>query len=524
MTSLDWPALSLAEGDALPAVLTCERGVIGKVHGAASDSRWIARSPSFDSDDAQKLYLGTEDKPVKACFWSAAGNRYRAVGSYRSRAVDAAGRLSLLEKQLVTWPAGGWPAALGALALLPLVADFDDDVWWEDRQDPRWSEPDFMLDIDPPAPVRFDRLDLQTAINRGTTALKSAGVNADSLGRLYAQLLAEERPALLAGLVRPLSPEALAVLLLPCDRSRADGLSLAGWLPSKRASFDDLRACWDVLAVSQEHDFLERPEVAPKGELGARARRMASAVLNLEPGELDDLSPAADLRPTEFPTISPVEKTPRQSPAPAADQPAKDRENRLIRPGRLLGLTAPSTEAPRVIQRLFSYADSVDCRRLTPEKLALRDLGQAKPLASEDPNHSVVNSWPQDVETRRPADVAPEQWNVKVELLRAAALVLAPAARRSKAAGSIIALDNKTVPALFFLALLDSKGRERFAQIVLADLTPLIRHSVRRPHATLCEPVIDDLSRWRTSGVGRELTALISQELSATSSGSLNRS
>ncbi len=528
MTQLDWPALSLTEADDLPAVLTYEQGVYGKVHGAASDFRWIARSPGFDPADAQKLYLGTEDEPARACFWSASGGRYCAVSTYRSRAVDAAGRQSQLEKQLVTWPAGGRPAALGALALLPLVADFDDGVWWQYRQHPRWSEPDFMLDIDPPAPVRLDHDILRQAIQRGKAALESAGVDLDNLGQLYAQMLAEERPAYLDGLAKPLPPEALAVLLLPFDRVRADALSLAGWLPSSRASFDDLRECWDVLAISGEHDFLPRHEGPLEGELGARARRMASAVLRLDPGELDDLSPAADLLPIDIPAISPAEEAPRRPRAPAAEQPPESREPRLIRPGRRLGLAAPRAEAGPVIERLFDFADNVDHRWLTPERLAGRALGQVMPLAAGDPDRSAVRSWWRDAATEYPEDVALEQWAVKVELLRAAALVLAPARARSGAASRIDALDNNTVPALLFLSLLAARGREQLVNRVgLADLGKLIRHSLQGDYPALREHVVFDLRGWRT-GVSRELQTLISRELRslepATPSRSLNRS
>jgi hypothetical protein len=248
---LAWPALAGLPSD-LP-YLVVGHGVWGKAHGATSDFRWLAASPALDALPPgleRELVLGSEDVPDPGgTLWRQVGDVCCAATFYPSRAADAAGRTGFLEKQVLAWRRPpDVPAALGALLLLPAVAACDDSVWWAERSGVRWTSAEAALDLaDVRAPSGRDRL-LQT-IDQGLAELRRA-VPEDALVELYAALLAGGRAVPLAGLDRPLSPAALAALLLPLPRDRADALSVLGWLPSRRFEEAELAARWDLVLGS----------------------------------------------------------------------------------------------------------------------------------------------------------------------------------------------------------------------------------------------------------------------------------
>lgn len=271
ITQRPWPAL-LGDGSA-PELLEVERAIRGKVHGAASDFRWIAATPGLDPQALRlerELLLGSEDVPAKATCWRASESGYCAVSCYPSRARDASGRSGFLEKQVLAWsPGREVPAALGALLLLRRAATFDDCDWWDQADDPGWSRPGFLLTLAAEPPVAAENL--ETVIERGRAALREA-VEETSLARLYSTLLARRRDlAFLPGLERPLPPEALAVLLLPLPRDIADRLSIAGWDVSSR--IDPEAFPWDVLVCRQIPAGFRsepKPEITEKGLQAAR--------------------------------------------------------------------------------------------------------------------------------------------------------------------------------------------------------------------------------------------------------------
>ncbi len=192
--SLGWPALVSALP--LPKQLVFERGVWGKVHGAPSDFRWIARSAGFDPGDGieRRLQLGSEDRPRRLSCWYAGNDSYFAVSGYPSRATDAAGRSGFMEKQILQWPRVPQnPAALGTL-LLPLVARFGDDIWWHRYMDQPWSRSDFSLPIAPRdhEPVACSQARLFELIDCGVKALRQL-VDETMLATVYGQLLTNQR-------------------------------------------------------------------------------------------------------------------------------------------------------------------------------------------------------------------------------------------------------------------------------------------------------------------------------------------
>jgi len=172
-----WPALA-GPPEWLGTRLATRRGIWGKVPGAASDYRWIARSRHFAAgreDLAQTLRIGSEDQPIRASLWRRLPDRYLAASVYPSRARDSAGRPALIEKQVVEVPGpAAVPACATALLLLPEISTHDDRDWWERRSGEPWHVPDHSLDIpdaECPAP-RLDTTALEGAVGAGLDRIR----------------------------------------------------------------------------------------------------------------------------------------------------------------------------------------------------------------------------------------------------------------------------------------------------------------------------------------------------------------
>ena len=265
-----WPALQGAEW---PKTLEYERGVWGKMHGARSDFRWIACSEDFAPDPGleREFYLGSQDQPRRLFFWRCPSpSQYFAGTAYPSRATDAAGRGGSLEKQILKWASKReMPAALAALLLLPHIRSWGDGIWWSRREEQDWSLNESRLSIGKsdcqgsvPSDIQgyFDK-----AFDKGLEELKAVEASyPGELARCYARLLAGEKPACLY-IADPLGPEALATLLLPLERTLADGLSLAGWTPSERYELEELGKLWDVLVLPRAAVVSKLSEAAEHG-------------------------------------------------------------------------------------------------------------------------------------------------------------------------------------------------------------------------------------------------------------------
>ncbi|MDQ3280768.1 MAG: hypothetical protein M3Q69_05080 [Acidobacteriota bacterium] len=287
MNALRWPALDL-QASAIPEQLAYERGIWGKVHGAPSDYRWIAKTAAFNGPRTgleRELTFGAEDAPATFTAWSVRGNTCYAISCYPSAARDASSRSGFLEKQIVQWerPAAT-PAALAALLLSPAVAAFDASIHWEDSNDPRWAERDFSLDLDEGSHRPLPVAGLEAAIEHGLRTLRTA-VSQEGLAELYASLLAGGRAVALRESKEPLPPAALAALLLPLPRALADTVSMTAWLPSNRVSdAEELRRQWTIIAAGAS--AIPSLEVTPDREQVERGRLMASCVFQGDPSPL----------------------------------------------------------------------------------------------------------------------------------------------------------------------------------------------------------------------------------------------
>jgi len=278
-----WPALECSE--TLPQQLKFERGVWGKVHGARSDFRWIAVSPSFNGREnalERNLFLGDESAATTFSMWRTLGNTHYAIHCYPSRAQDADGRSGFLEKQILEWqrPAN-LPALLGSLLLLSQPAT--DEIWWEQAKEIKWLESDAVVLLEGAnLPVSWQ--EIEQCIKRGCQSLAD-NLSEEKLSDFYAQILAKQPPSLLVE--HSLKAEALAVLLLPLPRSIADKLSLTGWLPAKRTTdVDKLRLHWDVICTNT---VLNTSKV-PSPEQRREAKKMSQAVLANEPRLLNQVA------------------------------------------------------------------------------------------------------------------------------------------------------------------------------------------------------------------------------------------
>ncbi|ASF47645.1 hypothetical protein [Methylovulum psychrotolerans] len=295
-TLWQWPSLQRATRGKLPKKLASQRGVFGKVHGARSDFRWIAKSTEFSGDDL-KIYLGGEDNLCTLSFWygrqlkDKAAAVYFAGASYPSRVQDAAGRSGSLETQIAESGGSGLPAALVALLLLPRVRQWDDKVWWDRREEKNWLLPGSVLAIKAEA-CNFSLPDdleghLNEVIAKGRASLAVLGADEagviNNLANFYAALLAGEKPAVLYA-ASPLTAEALAVLLLPLPPALADSLSLAGWIPSLQIKLAELGKYWDGVVLPKEGQT-----TALSATAAARltdAEKMARALLENRPSLL----------------------------------------------------------------------------------------------------------------------------------------------------------------------------------------------------------------------------------------------
>lgn len=450
IASKDWPALLRGSS---PHVLECERGVWGKAHGAPTDFRWLAQSAGFDRDRPslpRELSLGGEDVLAQFQAWRNLGDRCYAMTCYPSRAIDASGRRGFLEKQVLEWHRPSHvPAALGALLLLPRAAALTDAVWWDrdDVMELRY-EPHAVLLIAKPEATVVDEEELAETIERGREALRKT-LGSKSLQQLYDQLLAGRAPSYLSGLHEPLSPEALAALLLPLPRELADRISIAGWVPTDRPSFEDLGNRWEVLTADRSV-----APIAPE-----KAHPLVQMLLN------------ADVRGDA--------KEARQPLAPRASEG----NVQPFRPGTTLELRAPDADAPPFLRELYAFANARDRRWLDPASLRCAGRGSWGELLCE---------WVATVRDSKPPYADREQWTAKVDLLRSAAIVLAPFPSTLRAIG--MPDEKSRVPALLFgLALMKSDWKVLLG-LGESSLGPLVEQSRRLSRSNELTQRLKDLN------------------------------
>ncbi len=448
-----WPALARWDADR-PASLAIRRGIWGKVHGASSGYRWIARSYGFATDCpdlAGALRIGAEDLAFSAPLWRRLPGRYLALWVYPSRARDSTGRQAILEKQVAEWlPVGGMPSAVAALVLLPALASRTDADWWQDSGDGDWGNPGFAVPLEPAlnGPIRIDPDTLSSAIDGALDALARC-VDAASLSAFYAALFASRLPARLQ-LTQPLPPAALAALLLPLPRDWADGLSLAGGLAARALDLHDLVLNWDGIAMSTEGDGgSQRWELADLVAQGVQpdpqqfdlAAAMAEALLTKHPIALPATLAANAGTFVEQPEL----RTPGASQGTGTPIAATDSTDSGTDPNaegvtepalaglgpkvlHLDGLTRLPSDSVPVLRLLYDFATDVDVDRLDLHAFAKALLATERLDEWPVDQVRVLSLWPDEVAARLPACIDGERCRRKVDQLRAIAALLAAGA------------------------------------------------------------------------------------------------
>jgi hypothetical protein len=294
MPLTDYPVFA---GLALPQPLPFERAIWGKVDGARSDFRWIARSPGFQGHKQhvqKELTIGSEEQPQKAPFWRWCERTgcYYALSCYQSRARDIDDRSGFMEKQIIEWRPNGLPAVLGALLLLPEVAKFDDNLAVSGALDPGWTDLTFSLGLKS-EPVEATAEGLIAALENGRRELLK--FPDELLVQFFQDLAAGSSKALLASTEGPVAPEALAVLLLALPRERADQTSLAGWIPSKNTDTNALRS-WDGLVCDPNQRPASPGELSADGKSYSKARQQVHILRGFTPAVRRILEFANDSR------------------------------------------------------------------------------------------------------------------------------------------------------------------------------------------------------------------------------------
>jgi hypothetical protein len=227
----------------------------------------------------------------------------------------------------------------------------------------------------------------------------------------------------------PLPAEAIAALLLPLPRDVADRISIAGWIPTSRPSIDDLAARWDVLVLEPEHATPSVP-ITVSDEAG----RLARTVLDHDPPRLEE--------------VEEVETIDEASLLPVASATSKP-----FRPGVPLDVTPPDPEAAPIIHQLYEFAAARDRRWVSPE--TLRTSNGKLRFSSSEPSGQLLCNWAEEVRIQDRQHADSRQWDVKVDLLRSAAIVLVPEPATLEKFRT--AQLSGRVPLLFFARML--KGR-----------------------------------------------------------------
>ncbi|HLC16811.1 MAG TPA: hypothetical protein VJL89_11370 [Thermodesulfovibrionia bacterium] len=451
-----WPAL-LSKQPIESKTLSYERGIWGKVHGAVSDFRWIALSPGLNRCNntlQMQIALGAEDRPYSSVYWKALEDSYYAIASYPSRAKDAAGRSGFLEKQIAQWKRNGSdiPAAFAALVLLPKAATFTDEIWWNQFDLENWKESDFSLPLSSSdcEPVSYSLEQLSASIEQGIEELKTL-VNETDLAQFYQQILSGQKPAWLINLERPLSAHALAALILPLPRNLADSISIAGWLPSSRA--EKLGERWHGICLPSNSSLLKEAMKTRSHEIQELPLRMAQALLSNNSAIL-----SKDI-PTE-------------------QKPAQD---------EIPDLLSPAPDAPEFLKEIFDFVQDNQRFWLDPKRLrhVCKTKKPLKPAAEQEIQK--MYKWLNQVQKTLPEKEDEQQWNVKIDLLKACLLVLDPTPKTLETIG--LPQTSGRIPALFFAPLL-ADNRQLLAFEGLSQLNE---------HTSACDFFKSQMQKWSTT-------------------------
>lgn len=400
-----WPALSGLERVPARAQVPCDRGVWGKIHQAATDYRWIGRSPGFGAGlrrPEEVLAVGPVEVPRRAFGWRVLDRRRFALVTAASRAVDRAQRSGFLESEILelTALADDWPLAAQALAALDTL-EAAPVVEWGLAAESLALAAEAERRLPAPPNLVLDSSKLTEIVARGRAGLATRAALADGRHRLvalYDRLLSGRAPGVAWWATgEPLGAAALGCLLLPLPAERARHLSLLGWVFAPRVDPATFANRWDLVVTPDE------PPSTP-GQPSAEAERLVDLLL-------------------EGP------KAPRARPSPAASP-----------------FEAPAEGSSPWLVSLYEFARDPARRWFVPEV-----TGPWPPAAEAV---RLLAAWIEALERHPPPEVHPEQWRTKADQLRSAAWALAPGPETEARIGSFAS---------------GRIGREWFAEVVQRD-------------------------------------------------------
>jgi hypothetical protein len=237
-------------------------------------------------------------------------------------------------------------------------------------------------------------------------------------------------------------------------------------------------------------ESIDLGEVHPDVE--ARGWALAEGLLNLD---LDLVRPAAHAAAT----------LPPPEPAPVEEQAAQS--SRLssiaaLRPRARIPLPAPPASASEFLRELYAFAQSVDRRWLDP--------GEVQRITRpEEVPEQLLPSWIETLRQQQPDHANAEQWRVKLDLLRSAALVLRP---EDDTLQNVGLPESRRVPALLFALRLEKRDL-----LVKKMSENALRQILRQSLSCRPDPRTREVRRWITEWQGKTnrlgLPALIAREL-----------
>jgi len=383
-----------------------EHGVWGKAHGARTDYRWLALTPDADfkkNEIDYELSLGNESLPRLGFFWKYLNNKHYAVMTYPSRAEDADGRRDFLEKQILCLKSPNFPAPLTAMLLFTKLFKYDESVWWEQRQSIDWdNEPDAFIEL----PSRQSSISTTGIIEKSFEQLRDYFGDKETLAQFYSNFIYSDATV-------PLPPLALAALLLPFPKNRAEELSIAGWFPSSTIKPEHFKK-WDMLVLPSDLSVTSRLQ-EPRGIPMSVAESYATAIFDNNPDILKE-DVTQQIQPIQANTITPTPnkiKIQGEGEISFPELPEDYRELKYIEELRNFAMNPNrrwldaynwklSAEEP------FPYQSSLDTVNSLMEMVKL--------LERDTPKYTLEFLQ----------DAVKKQWEVKIRLLKTAIFIISP--------------------------------------------------------------------------------------------------
>nr|VFK10228.1 MAG: hypothetical protein BECKLPF1236B_GA0070989_10138 [Candidatus Kentron sp. LPFa] len=431
--SMNWPALEGLPDDRIQ--LEYRIGVWSKAPGAASDYRWIAKTPEFVADDRfiDDFYVSdTPERIGDTVLWKRTTEYFHAIHLYPSAARDSAGRSGIIERVFLQCLVGKLPAAAVALLLLPKATKLGAELYQERLENIDWSDRKAYIELTENAcpTLPLDHTDLPDVIKQGVEIVR-AHFDLRKLGTFYASLLSEQRPCFFPDSNRTLSPEAVAALLLPLPRKLADEISLAPNIPEGHVDIAKLSEHWNVLPARFSKEITDRK---PLDQWAIKeGERLAESILRNDPDRLKvknepSIKRNATATPEKIPWRNPVALMPVSLPSDTGwlvrllYEFARDPQWRWLQVDHIAKARAEASYGNDHVVGSSTWSEERDSEWAGSK--------EARPQHHGHGNSRDIEAWLiktiSFLKSNPPVLADPEQWKVKLDILRSAIIALSP--------------------------------------------------------------------------------------------------